>query len=477
LYCDETDIKIKRANLHNQLITDHVSFNLLYDELTKIINDTAVEVFSRIERKKCNVHKIVTNTQIQQLQARSHAIGGALRLDKNPTHSASYTAKKIHSLLTIEHSLNTSTHATLCSLLIAKCKATYKEQSNEVYTQAKKYDAYRISHVLAGGSTKPLVHNTEFVPLPMSINTIDGTGKLLTSPDQVKEETRQYWEKLYGCQPVPVMHKPWLLTKSVNAVHAHVTANPFPWPRKASLTDYHALIRKGNARPSPGPDGMEKWCVKSLSDFSLTPVLELHNYMTMNSCFPGNIKDMYLTMFHKQGLRTNLNNWRGLMISNFLANSPMTWLNHLLTPYIATNHILPDTQVATQQGVQTRDLTSFLARMLTWANRHKTTVYALKQGQMKGFDYLAPKGFYDTISAYSLPDTIINIDKAAQTNTKVFIQTAHGLTEPIFVGGVAKQGGPISPLKSMLTTSMGHQYLNDVANNTPGTLTITTSML
>jgi hypothetical protein len=363
--------------------------------------------------------------------------------------------------------------------MIAKRKAInkdlYKERSNEVYTRAKRFDAYRISNALSGGSTKQLVQAAEFVPLPMSINTIDGTGKLLTSPDQVKEETRQYWEKLYGRQPVPDMDKPWLQTKSVNEVHGRVTANPFQWPRKASLTDYRALIRKGNARPSPGPDGMEKWCVKSLSDYSLTPVLELHNYMTTNSCFPGNIKDMYLTMFHKRGLRTDLNNWRGLMISNFLANSPMTWLNHLLTPYIATNRILPDTQVATQQGVQTRDLTSFLAGMLTWANRHKTTVYALKRDQMKGFDYLAPEGFYDAISAYGLPDAIIDIDKAAQTNTKVFIRTAHGLTEPIIVSGVAKQGGPISPLKSMLTTSMGHRYLDDVANNTPGALTITTS--
>jgi hypothetical protein len=58
------------------------------------------------------------------------------------------------------------------------------------------------------------------------------------------------------------------------------------------------------------------------------------------------------------------------MISNFLANSPMTWLNYLLTPYIATNHILPDMQVAKQQGVQTPTH--------EWANHHKTTVYALK---------------------------------------------------------------------------------------------------
>jgi hypothetical protein len=202
-------------------------------------------------------------------------------------------------------------------------------------------------------------------------------------------------------------------------------------------------------------------------------MLELHNYMTLNSRFPGDTKDMYLTMFHKRGLRTDLNNWRGLMISNFVANSPMTWLNYLLTPFIAANSILPDTQVATQQGVQTRDLTSFLSGVLTWSNRHKTTVYALKRDQMKGFNYLAPEGFYDAVSAYGLPLSIIDIDKAAQTNTKVFIQTAHGLTEPIIVSGVAKQGGPISPLKSTLTTSLGHRYLDDFANKSDGALTLT----
>lgn len=94
---------------------------------------------------------------------------------------------------------------------------------------------------------------------------------------------------------------------------------------------------------------------------------------------------------------------------------------------------------------------------------------------MKGFDYLAPEGFYNAISAYGLPDAIINIDKAAQTNTKVFICMAHGLTKPIIVSGIAKQGGPISPLKSTLTTSLGHRYLDDIANITPGALTITSS--
>jgi hypothetical protein len=194
----------------------------------------------------------------------------------------------------------------LHSFLITKCKTInknlYKECSDEVYAHTKKYDSFHISQALAGGSTKRLVQTTEFILLPISINTIDGTGRLLTNPSEVKTETCKYWENLYAQQPIPNIEKPWLLTKSVKDVHDHVLSDPFQWPRKANITDFHVLIRKGNMRPSPGPDGMEKWCIKSLTNYSLTPILELHNYMTINSCFLGNIKDMYLTMFHKQGL-------------------------------------------------------------------------------------------------------------------------------------------------------------------------------
>ncbi|KAJ7491047.1 hypothetical protein FB451DRAFT_1023142 [Mycena latifolia] len=180
-------------------------------------------------------------------------------------------------------------------------------------------------------------------------------------------------------------------------------------------------------------------------------------------------------MFHKCGLRTNLTNWRGIFLSNFIANCPITWLNSLLTTYVAKQRILPDTQVATQQDVQTRDLMSYLAGIKCWAARHKEPVYAIKRDQMKGFDYLSPEGMYDAVSAYGLPSQIIDIDRESQTEVKCYIRTAYGLTEPIIISGVNKQGGPMSPLKSTLTTSLGHHYLNDMLANDPDTLILTTT--
>ena len=138
--------------------------------------------------------------------------------------------------------------------------------------------------------------------------------------------------------------------------------------RKAKIADFHAMIQRGNARPLPGPDHWKKWVIKALSDNALYLVLDLVNYMVMNSRFPGNIKDMWLTGFHKRGLHTQLSNWRGLLLSNFLVNAPIAWLNYSLILYASSKRILPDTQVAAQPGVQTRDLMSFLSGLKCWVH-------------------------------------------------------------------------------------------------------------
>src|SRR6202050_5338598 len=136
------------------------------------------------------------------------------------------------------------------------------------------------------------------------------------------------------------------------------------------------------------------------------------------------------------------------MISNFMANAPMTWLNYLLVPYVARMSLIPETHVATQQGVQTRDIMSYLSSIKCYANHHKQTIYALQRDQMKGFDYLHPQGFYNAIIVYGLPLEIIKLDKAAQMDTKVFIRMAYGTTGPLIINRVTKQGGPMSLIKS-----------------------------
>ena len=100
----------------------------------------------------------------------------------------------------------------------------------------------------------------------------------------------------------------------------------------ATLADFHAMLHKGNLQPLLGPNGWEKWCIKDLFDKVLQLILDLHNYSIINASFPGDIKDTHLTYFHKCRIRTDLSNWRGLLISNFLANSPIYNLAQFQAP-------------------------------------------------------------------------------------------------------------------------------------------------
>ncbi|KAJ7243121.1 hypothetical protein B0H12DRAFT_1311788 [Mycena haematopus] len=184
----------------------------------------------------------------------------------------------------------------------------------EIFARAKLQDRNRMIAALRGGSTKKLAAVGSFVPLPRSISACDDPDKLLLDPDAVMEETREYFKTLYGRLPPVAVPKPWMDTPSVVAVKTRVTADPFLWPKPTAMSQLRALLRRGNQKPSPGPDQWEKWCVKALSDNALALVLDLHNYVVMNSRFPGDLKDMWITMFHKRGVQTNLKNWRGLFL-------------------------------------------------------------------------------------------------------------------------------------------------------------------
>ena len=85
---------------------------------------------------------------------------------------------------------------------------------------------------------------------------------------------------------------------------------------------------------------------------------------------------------------------------------------------------------------------------------------------------LSPQGFYDAVHTYGLPKALIHLDVSTQTGIPYSIKTAYGLTDPIVISGVTKQGRPLSPLKSTLTTSLGHHWLNDLASQLLGALVV-----
>ena len=401
----ETVDKLTEAeSLHDRRIVDIDSFMKQYNDLTHIITVAADNIFGQM-KPYVHLKPKVSNAKIKGMVCNIWTVGGAIYFERSGcTVHISPKAMQYHTCATRNHQ-RSEDRSTLLQFLVKQWrilhKSLYAERAKEIILCAKESDKRRVTTALKG-STKRMIRTSDFVPLPFALNDLDQPEKLVCDPEGVKATTREYFKRLYDHSWVHELPKPWLATPSVTNVKKRVVNDQFQWPCKASLADFRAMIRWGNHRPSPGPDQWEKWAIKSLSDKALSLILDLHNYEVMNSCFPGNITDIWLTTIYKRGLRTDLKNWRGISFSNFLANSPMTWLNQCLIQYAAKKSILPDTQVAAQPGVQTRDLMSYLAGIKCWANCHKQLIYAIKRDQMKGFDYLSPEGFYVAIRAYGV---------------------------------------------------------------------------
>ena len=342
-------------------------------------------------------------------------------------------------------------------------KIRFAEERHEQTERLNKKSRGQFLNVLHGGSSKRLYpHAFSSLPLALNLSTDDQPDLIVTGPDPVKTATVQYFQDLYHRTERPPQEKPWLTTPSVLAVKQTISQSPFTWPVLLSLPDLRKLISKGNARPTPGPDGWEKWFLKHLSDNALSPILLLLNYILTSSHFPDCLKPTNMSTIHKRGPTTLLSNYRGVACSNILLNLPFAWLNYLLTPYLAHHQTVPECQVATQPGVQGRDLISYISQVECWASREGIPLFILQRDQRKGFDLLEPQGFYDALNAYGLPPSIIDLDRSSQHLVPYRVKTAYGFTDPFLVSGVTKQGGSLSPLKCTLTTSLCNRWIYDL---------------
>ncbi|KAF5367841.1 hypothetical protein D9615_010570 [Tricholomella constricta] len=477
------DQRLDSGNLEELPVLDDPTFDAVYHQMTDILLQAAAESFD-LPKPPTNTSTKPTNSTIRVIIRELHRINRLISalntllstgVDRYPCTpwAPRYYASFMASTQT-NHS--TEDFRQYLKLLRRQLHRIRYAEERECRRQTLfKQSSGKISAVLKGGSAKLLFpRHFSCLPLALSANPSSDPDTISTGPDHVKSITQQYFTRLYHRVPRTPQQKPWMETPSVQNVAERTAADPFTWPQPLNLTALRSLLSRGNARPTPGPDGWEKWFIKRLSDRALNIVLRLANYTILHSHFPPSVKSTNISTIHKRGPPIFLSNYRGIACNNFLLNLPFAWLNTLLGPYVAKHNIIPECQIATQPGVQGRDLISFISQIQKHADRTRTPLYILQRDQKKGFDMLQPDGFYDAVTAYGLPQSITDLDRSSQHQVPYRVKTAYGFTEPFIVDGVTKQGGSLSPLKCTLTTSLGSRWLSDLQRNQPGELHIKT---
>jgi len=314
---------------------------------------------------------------------------------------------------------------------------------------------------LKGGSLKHILVPTTVTRTPA---VIDANGKMVTDGVGKLKTLTEYYDNLLHRPPVDLpANRPWLTSTHAMRVRRQIQMDPqkYAWPKLMTLFDLKDTLAKGNQRPSPGPDGVEKWMMRRAPEGLLLLVLQACNYSIQTATFPDAMKDNYMAMIYKKGDPMMPSNYRGIVFANCIQSIIASWFAQYLQTLAWDLNILSQTQIATQRRVQIGDLTLFLANIQCAAKATSKTIYALKRDHTKGFDFLSPTGFEDVVQAYGLPQSIIQFERARAENVKMQLKTQDGLGTPFFTNGQTKQGDAASPIKYTLTMSMMVHWLQD----------------
>jgi hypothetical protein len=290
---DET---VHYLDLSGHPVVDLQSFISRYNVLTKIFDECAGETFGHVNPYRNNIYCPVTSPTIQHILSQIRTTKGAIRLATNPEGDVSMNSIRTYNKLLHEFYRNPEEFLDIRSYLIHIRKRLYKELYKEcmlvVSAHTTEANCKKISDALLGGSTRRLVSTAEYIGLPTAVNSLDGTGEVITEPEKCKKIMRNYFQGLYHHNELLILPKPWMDSPSVAGIKDAVTKDPFIWPKLANVDDFRTMIRRGNHRPAPSSDSWEKWLIKNLSDYALGLVLDLHNFIIISSDFPGNVKDM-----------------------------------------------------------------------------------------------------------------------------------------------------------------------------------------
>lgn len=117
-----------------------------------------------------------------------------------------------------------------------------------------------------------------------------------------------------------------------------------------------------------------------------------------------------------------------------------TIFTHSLQDYAQERNLIPAERIATQNGVQGRDMISFLAQLDAAFKRMGISVYSLVRDQMKGFDLLCPLAAKDAYRFFGIGKAPILFNRIRLASSEMFIKTPMEQPSPLSLKGRQSKG-------------------------------------
>nr|XP_006817258.1 PREDICTED: RNA-directed DNA polymerase from mobile element jockey-like [Saccoglossus kowalevskii] len=227
-----------------------------------------------------------------------------------------------------------------------------------------------------------------------------------------------------------------------------------------SEQEINSALKKIKTGKSPGPDAIINEMLKFSNPLLITCLKRLFNQILSNGVFPTEWNTSYLVPLHKSGNITDVNNYRGIALSNSISKVLNIIINNRLQLFLDNQNYMKNTQFGFQKHHRTRDSIFILKSLINkYVNKAgKSHLYACFVDLRKAFDSVWREGMLYKLLKAGVTGKVFNLIKSMYSVTKYAIKTAHGCTNSFSSSCGVKQGCNLSPL-------LFNIFINDLSDS------------
>ena len=272
------------------------------------------------------------------------------------------------------------------------------------------------------------------------VNELTGRGK--GGGSRVKGSTagerleswRGHFSRLLG-QP-PSVPDPDLVIEKVSARPLKINDGPFT---HEELKAARKQLKSGKAA---GEDGINSEIIKYADTGDI--LLDMCNDALLNRKVPDQWKRLNIMPVPKKGDLSKVENYRGIALSSVVAKTLNRMIRNRMTP--AFEEILRPEQNGFRPGRSTTSHILGLRRILEGARARQLTAVLLFVDFRRAFDSLHRGLLMKILSAYGVPDRIVDLIDALYQDTVASVLTEDGPTELFNILAGVLQGDTLAPL-------------------------------
>ena len=266
------------------------------------------------------------------------------------------------------------------------------------------------------------------------------------SPDTMQDAVTSFYTSLYTPDPIDASSVE-SLSQSILSEHRLPSSASTGLLRPFSIDDIIEGASRSPKKSSPGTDGLPYEIVVLLFRHSRTATLasSIYSDALIKGVFPKSWTSTCMTLLPKKGDLANLKNWRPISLINTDAKVFTRLLNSRLMPHFSK--CISPNQLGFMPGrfIADHGLTVNCIKMI--AHQHRSTSIGLLLDQEKAYDRIHPCYLRKIMSAFNVPDILINSIASLFFSTLIQVNVNGHLTQskiPQLRG--LRQGDPLSPL-------------------------------